>query len=135
MDGRPRRHSPAGLLERSSGVARPVSAFYVTQGSSPIRSLVALVGYARLSTRDQPRGQTDALTAAGCAKVFVDHASGTLAKLDRLGRSVRNLKALADELQPATSGCPRCRRESTPPPPAAGCSSTCSPRSPSSSTT
>jgi len=64
--------------------------------------------------------QTDAPSAAGCEKVFVDHASGTLAKrsaleqalgylragdtlvitkLDRLGRSVGNLKALADELQ------------------------------------
>jgi len=82
---------------------------------------VALVGYARVSTRDQhPEAQTDALSAAGCEKVFVDHASGILAKrtaldealgylragdtlvitkLDRLGRSVRNLKALADELQ------------------------------------
>ena len=83
---------------------------------------MALVGYARVSTRDQhPQAQTDALTAAGCTKVFVDHASGTLAKrpeldkaldylregedtlvvtkLDRLGRSVRNLKRLADQLQ------------------------------------
>ncbi len=80
-----------------------------------------LIGYARVSTRDQhPEAQTDALFAAGCEKVFVDHASGILAKrtaldealgylragdtlvitkLDRLGRSVRNLKALADELQ------------------------------------
>jgi len=82
---------------------------------------VPLIGYARVSTRDQhPEAQTDALSAAGCEKVFIDHASGTLAKrtaleqalgylragdtlvitkLDRLGRSVRNLKALADELQ------------------------------------
>jgi len=82
---------------------------------------MALVGYARVSTRDQhPQAQTDALSAAGCNKVFVDQAPGTLAKrpaleqaldyprpgdtlvitkLDRLGRSVRNLKALADDLQ------------------------------------
>jgi len=82
---------------------------------------VPLIGYARVSTRDQhPEAQTDALSAGGCEKVFVDHASGILAKrpaldealgylragdtlvitkLDRLGRSVRNLKALADELQ------------------------------------
>jgi len=151
------RAGVGGPLERSSGVARPVSAFYVTQGSSAIRSLVALVGYARVSTRDQhPEAQTDALTAAGCAKVFVDHASGTLAKrpaleqvldylrpgdtvvvtkLDRLGRSVRNLKALADELQARDVGLRALSQGSTPPPPAAGCSSTCSPRSPSSSTT
>jgi DNA invertase Pin-like site-specific DNA recombinase len=82
---------------------------------------VSLVGYARVSTREQhPEAQTYALTAAGCEQVFTDHASGTLArrpaldealrylrrgdtlvvtKLDRLGRSVRNLKEIADELQ------------------------------------
>ena len=82
---------------------------------------MATIGYARVSTRDQnPDGQTDALEAAGCDKIFVEHASGTLAKrpaltealgylresdslvvtkLDRLGRSVRNLKQVADELQ------------------------------------
>jgi DNA invertase Pin-like site-specific DNA recombinase len=82
---------------------------------------VPLVGYARVSTRDQhPEAQTDALTAAGCVEVFTDHASGTLArrpaldealrylragdtlvvtKLDRLGRSVRHLKQIADDLQ------------------------------------
>jgi len=82
---------------------------------------VAVVGYARVSTRDQhPEAQTDALAAAGCDKTFTEHASGTLArrpaldealsylragdtlvvtKLDRLGRSVRNLKQIADDLQ------------------------------------
>lgn len=81
---------------------------------------MALIGYARVSTRDQnPDGQTDALAAASCDRVFVDHASGTLAKrpalteargylrsgdtlvvtkLDRLGRSVKNLKEIVDEL-------------------------------------
>jgi DNA invertase Pin-like site-specific DNA recombinase len=80
-----------------------------------------LVGYARVSTRDQhPDAQQDALTVAGCCKVFTDQASGTLArrpalddalnylragdtlvvtKLDRLGRSVRNLKQIVDDLQ------------------------------------
>ena len=88
---------------------------------------MAKVGYARVSTRDQnPDAQTDALTAAGCAEVFVDRASGKLAKrpeleqalkylragedtlvvtkLDRLGRSVKNLKDLADELQSRNIG-------------------------------
>ena len=80
-----------------------------------------LIGYARVSTRDQhPEAQTDALATAGCEKTFTDHASGTLAKrpaldealgylragdtlvvtkLDRLGRSVRNLKQIVDDLQ------------------------------------
>ena len=82
---------------------------------------VTVVGYARVSTRGQhPESQTDALAAAGCEKTFTEHASGTLArrpaldealsylragdtlvvtKLDRLGRSVRNLKQIADDLQ------------------------------------
>jgi len=82
---------------------------------------VAVVEYARVSTRDQhPEAQTHALAAAGCEKTFTEHASGTLArrpaldealsylragdtlvvtKLDRLGRSVRNLKQIADDLQ------------------------------------
>jgi hypothetical protein len=72
-----------------------------------------LLGYARVSTTDQqPQLQVDALTAAGCYRVFTETASGaradrptleqlldqlrpgdTLAvwKLDRLGRSLRHL--------------------------------------------
>lgn len=71
------------------------------------------IGYARVSTLDQdPALQLDALREAGCARVFVDQASGTLAerpelqaaldylragdvlvvwRLDRLGRSLRHL--------------------------------------------
>lgn len=76
-----------------------------------------LIGYARVSTGDQNTdGQHDALTAAGCGRIFTDRASGKLAqrpeldkmldyaragdmivitKLDRLGRSVRHLLELA----------------------------------------
>lgn len=72
-----------------------------------------LIGYARVSTGDQNHDlQHDALTAAGCSRVFSDTASGALDKrpqldalldylrpgdvlvvwrLDRLGRSVRHL--------------------------------------------
>ena len=71
------------------------------------------VGYARISSASQNLdGQTDALTTAGCEKVFADTASGKLAerpelalclgylragdtlvvwRLDRLGRSLRHL--------------------------------------------
>jgi DNA invertase Pin-like site-specific DNA recombinase len=78
-----------------------------------------LLGYARVSTTDQqPQLQVDALTAAGCYRVFTETASGartnrptleqlldqlrpgdTLVvwKLDRLGRSLRHLvDTLAD---------------------------------------
>jgi DNA invertase Pin-like site-specific DNA recombinase len=37
-----------------------------------------LVGYARVSTRDQdPGSQESALLAAGCSRVFVDHGESS----------------------------------------------------------
>ncbi|HMB07613.1 MAG TPA: recombinase family protein [Isosphaeraceae bacterium] len=72
-----------------------------------------LIGYARVSTADQKLDlQNDALTQAGCERIFTDTTSGTNAartgleqalafarkgdtlvvwKLDRLGRSLRHL--------------------------------------------
>ena len=72
-----------------------------------------LLGYARVSTMDQDLSlQQDALTAAGCYRIFTDTASGALDarpalaevvdqlrpgdtlvvwRLDRLGRSIRHL--------------------------------------------
>ena len=89
-----------------------------SHGGSRYIGGVASVGYARVSTREQnPDGQTDALKAAGCEKVFVEHASGVLAKrpaldaaldylragdtlvVTKLGRPVRNLKEVVDGLQ------------------------------------
>ena len=79
-----------------------------------------LIGYARVSTQDQNLDlQTDALIKAGCQKVFDDKMSGSRAqrpgltkaletlregdtlvvwKLDRLGRSVKNLVDLVGDL-------------------------------------
>jgi DNA invertase Pin-like site-specific DNA recombinase len=80
------------------------------------------IGYGRVSTRDQnPNAQHDALTAAGCEQIFIDKASGKLArrpeldkallvahrrgdqlvvtKLDRLGRSLAHLIELSAQLQ------------------------------------
>ncbi|MFK4637232.1 recombinase family protein [Paenarthrobacter histidinolovorans] len=76
------------------------------------------IGYGRVSTQEQnPEAQHDALVAAGCEQVFIDTASGKLArrpeldkalltagragdqlvvtKLDRLGRSLENLIELS----------------------------------------
>jgi DNA invertase Pin-like site-specific DNA recombinase len=79
-----------------------------------------LIGYARVSTQDQNLDlQIDALTKAGCKKLFDDKISGSskerpgltntlgmlregdtlvVWKLDRLGRSVKNLVDLVSEL-------------------------------------
>ena len=79
-----------------------------------------LIGYARVSTQDQNLDlQIDALIKAGCKKVLDDKVSGSRAerpglakalemlregdtlvvwKLDRLGRSVKNLVNLVGEL-------------------------------------
>ena len=78
-----------------------------------------LIGYARVSTQDQNLDlQTEALTKAGCKRIFNDKISGSRAerpgltkalemlregdtlivwKLDRLGRSVKNLVDLVGE--------------------------------------
>ena len=79
-----------------------------------------LIGYARVSTRDQNLElQIEALTRAGCKKIFEDKISGSRSerpgltnmlemlreedtlvvwKLDRLGRSVKNLIGLVGDL-------------------------------------
>ncbi len=81
--------------------------------SATLGSVAHLLGYARVSTTEQnPDLQVDELTAAGCWKVWTDHASGALDRrpqlddvlaqlrpgdtlvvwrLDRLGRSLRHL--------------------------------------------
>lgn len=79
------------------------------------------IGYGRVSTRDQnPDVQEDALKKAECDQIFIDKASGKLAsrpeldkaliaarqgdefvitKLDRLGRSLKNLIELSERFQ------------------------------------
>jgi DNA invertase Pin-like site-specific DNA recombinase len=79
-----------------------------------------LIGYARVSTQDQNLDlQIEALTKAGCEKIFEDKISGSRTerpgldnmlgmlregdtiivwKLDRLGRSVKNLVELVGDL-------------------------------------
>ncbi|AJW78482.1 recombinase family protein [Clavibacter michiganensis] len=78
------------------------------------------IGYSRVSTTDQnPESQQDALKVAGCSRIFVDTFTGTKAsrpewdrardvlregdtlvitRLDRLGRSTKDLLAIAEWL-------------------------------------
>jgi DNA invertase Pin-like site-specific DNA recombinase len=80
-----------------------------------------LIGYARVSTKDQDRAlQLDALKAAGCGKIFEETASGAkrdreqlaaalefmregdclvVWKVDRLARSLSHLIAIAEDLK------------------------------------
>lgn len=81
---------------------------------------MSITGYARVSTDDQdPAAQIDALRAAGCDPIFVEHASGatmqrpewhacnrglgrgdtlTVVRIDRLGRSLADLVSTLDDL-------------------------------------
>jgi DNA invertase Pin-like site-specific DNA recombinase len=53
-----------------------------------------LVGYARVSTADQnPDLQHDALKAAGCYRIFVDTASGTLDDRQELAKVLEPSRA------------------------------------------
>lgn len=85
-----------------------------------------LIGYARVSTDDQNLHlQHDALQAAGCERIFEDSVSGAKSeragltalmealrtgdtvviwRLDRLGRSLKNLIQLVDRLEAAQVG-------------------------------
>ena len=89
-----------------------------------------LHGYARVSTTEQDAAlQVDALTAAGCARIWTDTASGALVerpqldaalgallpgdtlvvwRLDRLGRSLRHLLDVVER-----GRCPRRTRPET----------------------
>lgn len=80
-----------------------------------------IFGYARVSRADQTlAGQTDALRAAGCTRIWTDTASGattsrpelddlmshlrtgdvlTVWRFDRIGRSLPHLLQIVDELQ------------------------------------
>src|SRR3954465_9369231 len=80
-----------------------------------------LIGYARVSTDQQDHAlQLDALRGAGCERIFVETGSGSRAdrvelaklmetarkgdsvvcwRLDRIGRSLRHLTEMAEQLQ------------------------------------
>jgi len=52
-----------------------------------------------VSTRDQnPAAQHDALAAAGCDRVFIDKASGTLASRPELDKALMSVNRSGDRL-------------------------------------
>ena len=57
------------------------------------------VGYGRVSTRDQhPEAQRDALHVAGCDEVFIDTASGKLARRPELDKALLSANRTGDQL-------------------------------------
>lgn len=105
-------------------VAKPAYEINVAiRGCEPFVTqwIMTKIGYARVSARDQNlEAQYDELTAAGCARVFADKASGKLerrpeldkaldylregdhlviTKLDRLGRSTKHMLDLSEQLK------------------------------------
>jgi DNA invertase Pin-like site-specific DNA recombinase len=118
----PRKPVPERLTEKAAPkksqgrVSRRFGDVDISETAEPRR-----VGYARVSTDEHTtRLQLDALKAAGCRKIFEDKLGGALRsrpqmdraladlragdtlvvwKLDRLGRSLRNLLEIADVLR------------------------------------
>src|SRR4051794_18237435 len=107
-----RRQSPTRQVARSAATPRP---------GEDRSSKGMLLGYARVSTADQNLAlQRDALTEAGCQKIFTEQMSGAVTdrpalhealafarggdtlivwKLDRLARSMKQLIETIEELR------------------------------------
>src|SRR5262249_49801058 len=94
---------------------------------SRMEVLVAIIGYARVSSHDQDHdAQIEKLKAAGCGRVFSEKVSGksqngrhalqkalgmlkpgdtlVVVRLDRLARSIRDLLGLLDTIKAAGAG-------------------------------
>ena len=114
-----RSHSRAG--EAATSRPRPKVARARSSDAGDITSKPMLIGYARVSTVDQNLAlQRDALTEAGCAKIFTEQMSGAVTdrpalhdalefarsgdtlivwKLDRLARSMKQLIETVETLR------------------------------------
>jgi DNA invertase Pin-like site-specific DNA recombinase len=123
MPEKKRRSVPASVRKSRVRPAAPKKAAarqsVRPDGESPNTAM--LIGYARVSTIDQNLTlQRDALTGAGCGKIFVEQMSGAVTdrpelaaalgfmrsgdtlvvwKLDRLARSMKQLIETIDELR------------------------------------
>jgi len=112
---------PAARAKRRLRPAAPKGARARSSDAGEITSKPMLIGYARVSTVDQNLAlQRDALTEAGCAKIFTEQMSGAVTdrpalhdalefarsgdtlivwKLDRLARSMKQLIETVETLR------------------------------------
>src|SRR5277367_6726038 len=112
---------PAARAKRRLRPAAPKVVRVRSSDTGDITSKPMLIGYARVSTVDQNLAlQRDALTEAGCAKIFTEQMSGAVAdrpalhdalefarsgdtlivwKLDRLARSMKQLIETVESLR------------------------------------
>jgi len=97
------RHSRRSDVSAGGGCNKTRVRTYVTL--APVRETFVgvRIGYGRVSTRDQhPEAQADALTAAGCERIYADKASGKLARRPELDEALRGLRA-GDQLLPGSA--------------------------------
>src|ERR1700756_1754253 len=123
---RTKARRPATRAKRRLRPISPKVARARSSDAGEITSKPMLLGYARVSTVDQNLAlQRDALTEAGCTKIFTEQMSGAVAdrpalhdvlefarsgdtlivwKLDRLARSMKQLIETIENLRVRVSG-------------------------------
>ncbi|HEY5849017.1 MAG TPA: recombinase family protein, partial [Microlunatus sp.] len=86
-----RRHAPATHRPTSQSCLKRDSCTQLRHEIPRLRYIPRVkIGYGRVSTRDQhPEAQADALTAAGCRPLYIDKASGKLAKRPQLDEALQ----------------------------------------------